>query len=304
VNIADQKGFFKDAGLQTEIVLGGSGSKAAAAVIGGSAQIGSSSLSDPLGAIEKGQSILVFAAAGIGTPGTIVLKKTVADRLKIDDKTPLAQRVQALKGLKISVSTPGSGTDATLRYLLAKYGVNAERDVQILTTGSVVNAQAAFAQGAADASSLSSPNAEEALLQSGGMALVSVGAGTEPELSSLRQVLNGGLWSTTDWLDKHPDQATAAVVALWKALDFMHSSPAEAAEIVRVAAWKDLDPKVFQLAWQGEMPLAPKTPAVTQEGLKGLIDYAGLTDKEALKLTPNQIGTNKYVELAQKQLGR
>ena len=132
---------------------------------------------------------------------------------------------------------------------------------------------------------------------------MNVGLGTEPELSALRQVLNGGMWSTSDWLDKHPDQATATVVALWKALDYMHTNTADAAEIVRVAAWKELDPKVFQLAWQGEMPLAPKTPAVTQEGLKALIDYAGLTDKDALKLTPNQIGTNKYVDLAQNSSG-
>jgi NitT/TauT family transport system substrate-binding protein len=257
-----------------------------------------------LGAIEKGQSILIFGAASIGTPGIIVLKKTVADRLKVDENSPLAQRVQALKGLKISVSTPGSGTDAVLRFLLTKYGLNPDRDVQILTTGSVVNSQAAFAQGAADASSLSSPNAEEALIQNGGIPLVNVGAGKEPELGSLRQVLNGGIWGTSDWLDKHPDVASATVVGLWKGLDFIQKNSTDAGEVVRTAAWKELDPKVFQAAWQDALPNFAKTPAVTPEGLKALIDYAGLTDKDALKLTPAQIGTNKFVDMAQKQLGR
>lgn len=301
VIIADQKGFFKDNGLQTEVVLGGSGSKAAAAVIGGSAQVGSSSLSDPLGAIEKGQKILIFATAGAGTTGLIVLRKPVADKLKVDANSPLQQRVQALKGLKLSVSTPGSGTDTVLRYMLTKYGLDPERDVQILTTGSVVNSQAAFAQGAADGTSLSSPNAEEAVIQNGGIALINVATVTEPELSLLHQTLSGGLWATSDWLDKHADQATAVTAAIWKALDYIHTNPAEASEAVRLAAWKDLDPKVYQAAWQDQLPIFPKTPAVTTDGLKALIDYTALTDKAVAKLTPDQIGTQKFVDAAQQQ---
>jgi NitT/TauT family transport system substrate-binding protein len=304
VIIADKKGLFKDAGLQAEIVLGGSGSKAAAAVIGGSAEIGSSSLSDPIGAIEKGQNLQVFAVNTLGAGSIIVLRKTVADRLKIDANTPIQQRIQALKGLKFSVSTPGSGTDALLRYVLSKYGLNPERDVQILTTGSVVDAQATFAQGAADGASLSSPNAEQAAIQNGGIILLNPRASNLPELAAANNQAGGGLWASGDWLDKHPDQATAAVVAVWKALDYIHANDADASETIRVAAWKDLDPTVYKTAWQDAVPTFPKTPTVDPAGLKALLDYSGQTDKAAAKLTPDQVGTNKIFLLAQKQLGR
>src|SRR5205807_1276484 len=50
VLIADKKGYFRDAGLEVEVVNAGSGSKAAAAVIGGSAQVGASDLGDMVGA--------------------------------------------------------------------------------------------------------------------------------------------------------------------------------------------------------------------------------------------------------------
>src|SRR5579859_3296807 len=44
--IADKKGFFAEQGLAVELVYAGSGSKAAAAVVGGSAQVGASDLGD------------------------------------------------------------------------------------------------------------------------------------------------------------------------------------------------------------------------------------------------------------------
>lgn len=302
--LAIKKGFFSEAGLEADIVIGGSGSKAAAAVIGGSAQIGHSALTDPLGAIEKGQNILAFGGDGAGATGLVVVRKSIADKLKIDESAPIAQRVQALKGLKITVSTPGSGTDVVLRYILNKYGLNPDRDVQILTTGSVLNAQSAFAQGAADAASLASPNAEEAVIQNGGIMLINLRTNLPPELNALKDNLSGGFWATGDWLDKHPDQATAAVAGLWRALDYIQSSSTDAAEIVRLAAWKDLDPHVFQAAWPTAMSGFTKTPAVTPDALKAELEYAALTDKQALQVTPAQFGTNKFVDLAQKQLGR
>jgi NitT/TauT family transport system substrate-binding protein len=118
VLIADKKGFFKDAGLDVEIVNAGSGSKAAAAVIGGSDRVGASDLGDMLGAAEKGQDVKIFAALVSRPTVAAVLRKSVADRLGITDQTPVDQRVKALKGLKMSISTPGSGTDVMLRYLL------------------------------------------------------------------------------------------------------------------------------------------------------------------------------------------
>ena len=79
------------------------------------------------------------------TPPAFVLH--TGDLTQLSKDTEFDTLDQALKGLKISVSTPGSGTDAVLRFLLTKYGLNPDRDVQILTTGSVVNSQAAYAQG-------------------------------------------------------------------------------------------------------------------------------------------------------------
>ena len=301
VLIADKKGFFKDAGLDVEIVNAGSGSKAAAAVIGGSAQVGASDLGDMVGAAEKGQDVKIFAGLVSRPTVGIVLRKSVAERLGISDQTPVEQRIRALKGLKMSISTPGSGTDVMLRYLLSAYGVDPERDLEILTTGSVVNSLAAYAQGAADGSSLSSPSSETAVLQNDAVFLVRPALG---EVPALKDQLQTGIWANGKWLNDNPDMATALMVSIWRAMDYMRQNPAAAADVVHQEAWKDTDQKVFDLAWQDNMPTVPETPAVSTAALKGLIDYIGVTEKRTVNITPEALSTNAVFERARAEMGR
>ncbi|HEU0168163.1 MAG TPA: ABC transporter substrate-binding protein, partial [Chloroflexota bacterium] len=268
VLVAQQKGYFQDEGIQADVVLAGSGSKAAAAVIGGSAQVGSSALGDVLGAVQQGQDIKTFAGMVLGVDGDLVIKKSVAQKLGISDSTPLDQRVKALKGLKLAISTPGSGTDTELRFVLSQNGLKPEQDVQILTTGSVENSQATYAKGAADGASLSSPNAQEALLNNDGFAAVDY---TQvPDFKTQQSI---GLWATSKWLDANSDTAARVTAAIWKALDYIQKNPKDAGEVVRKGAWAQLDQNVFDLAWSSETKLLTPTPEVKPDGLKSLIDF-------------------------------
>jgi NitT/TauT family transport system substrate-binding protein len=301
VLIADKKGYFKEAGLDVEVVNAGSGSKAAAAVIGGSAQVGASDLGDMVGAAEKGQDVKIFASLVSRPTVAIVLRKSVADRLGVTDQMPVEQRVKALKGLKMSISTPGSGTDVMLRYLLSAYGVDPERDLDILTTGSVVNSLAAYVQGAADGASLSSPSTETAVLQNDAVFLVRPSIGEVPALNDQTQT---GIWASGKWLNDNPEMATGVMVAIWRAMDYMRQNSADAAEIVRQEAWKDTDPQVFDLAWRDNAPTLPETPAISTEGLKGLIAYIGVTEKRQVNITPEALASTAVFDRAKAQLGR
>jgi NitT/TauT family transport system substrate-binding protein len=299
VLLADKKGFFQERGLQAEIVLAGSGSKATAALVGGSAQVGSTALGDMVAAVEKGQDIRIFGATLLSPGGAVVLKKSIAQKLNINDSTPIDQRVKALKGLKVSISTPGSATDTNLRYVLSNYGLDPERDVTILNTGSVENSVAAFAQGAADGASLTSPAVEQAILQNDGVSLVNF-----QDIPALKGQLSIGLWSSGKWLDANKATATNVVAAVWKAMDYMHQSPDDAGTVVRKAAWESLDQKVFDLAWKNELAALPATPGVTPDGLQSQIDFVGASDKRKVNVTPEQLGTNAIVDAAKQQLGK
>jgi NitT/TauT family transport system substrate-binding protein len=301
VIIADKKGFFKEAGLDVEIVNAGSGSKAAAAVVGNSAQLGATDLADVVGAIEKGQDLKTIASFTVRPTTGLVLRRSVAERLGINDSMSPRDRIQALKGLKLAISTPGSGTDTMLRYLLAAHGVDPERDVEILTTGSVVNSLAAYAQGVADGASLSSPSTETALLQNDAVPIIMTGRG---EVEALRNQLQTGMWATGSWLEANPEKATAAVRAIWKSLNFIRNSEQEASEIIRREAWAETDPKVFEAAWKNQMQAFTDDPAITSERALSLTNYLSTIEKRELKLTAEQISTNRFVDIVRPEMAR
>lgn len=299
--IADKTGLFKEQGLEDEIVYAGSGSKATAAVIGRSADIGATSLGDIIGAIDEGQDIKIFAGLVTRPTGAIIISKDVANRLGIDQNTPIEQRVQAFKGLKFAVSTPGSGTDTQLRYVLTLYGLDTERDVEILTTGSVAASLAAFAQGKADAASLSAPSAEEAVVKDDGLMIVNLAAGDVP---SLGEQVDTGVWATSDWLKANPDKAVAVVAAVWKALDYSHKSNAEAGDLVRKEAWEETDKDVFDLAWQRYTPAMATSPELKLPYVESLLQYREVTEGKKARFSADQAFTNEYVEKAKALLGK
>lgn len=299
--VAEKTGLFKEQGLDDEIVYAGSGSKATAAVIGRSADIGATSLGDIIGAIDEGQDIKIFAGLVTRPTGAIIISKDVASRLGIDANTPIEQKVQAFKGLKFAVSTPGSGTDTQLRYVLTLYGLDTERDVEILTTGSVAASLATFAQGKADGASLSAPSAEEAVVKNDGVMIVNLAAGDVP---SLGEQVDTGVWATTDWLKSNPDKAVAIVAAVWKALDYSHKSNAEAGELVRNEAWADTDKDVFDLAWQRYTPAMATSPELPLAGIQSLLQYREVTEGKKASFSADQAFTNEYVEKAKTLLGK
>ena len=94
------------------------------------------------------------------------------------------------------------------------------------------------------------------------------------------------------------------LAAVWKAMDSMRQDPSGSGAVVRKDAWESLDQKVFDLAWKNELDILPPTPAVSSAGLQAQIDFVGASDKRKVNVTPNQLGTNKIVDLAKQQLGK
>jgi NitT/TauT family transport system substrate-binding protein len=301
VLIADKTGLFKEQGLDAEVVYAGSGSKATAAVIGRSADIGATSLGDIIGAMDQGQDIKIFIGLVTRPTGAIVINKAVAARLGIDEKTPIEQKVQAFKGLKFAVSTPGSGTDTQLRYVLSLYGLDTERDVEILTTGSVEASLATYAQGKADAASLSAPSAELAVIKNDGLMIVNLAAGDVPSLAAQ---VDTGVWATGAWLKENPDKAVAVTAAIWQALDYAHKNNGEAGELVRKEAWAETDKAAFDLAWQRTTPAMATTPELSLPYVQSLLQYREVTEKKKASFPAEQAFTNDYVDRAKVVLGK
>jgi NitT/TauT family transport system substrate-binding protein len=124
-----QKGFFKQNGLEAELIPFKGGPDLLKGVLAGAADIGISGATDPLVFRERGTPIRALA--------TIVEKNhftlTVAPKIK---------RLEDLKGGTIGVTAVGSTTWVFARMLARKMSWDPEKDVRIIGIGGV-DAQAA-----------------------------------------------------------------------------------------------------------------------------------------------------------------
>ena len=141
LTVAEQKGFFKDEGLEVEIVDFAGGARALQAVVGGSADVVSGAFEHNINMQAKGQPMRAFVLQG-RAPQIV---------LAVSNKTmPNFKSVADLKGKKIGVTAPGSSTNIMTNFVLAKSGLKGT-DVSYVGVGASQGAVAALRSGQIDA---------------------------------------------------------------------------------------------------------------------------------------------------------
>jgi NitT/TauT family transport system substrate-binding protein len=141
LTIAEQRGFFKDEGLEVEIADFAGGARALQAVVGGSADVVSGAFEHNINMQAKGQPMRAFVL--MGRAPQIVLA--------VSTKTmPNYKTVADLKGKKIGVTAPGSSTSIMSNFVLTKAGIKAS-DVSYVGVGASQGAVAALRSGQIDA---------------------------------------------------------------------------------------------------------------------------------------------------------
>ncbi|MBI2862020.1 MAG: ABC transporter substrate-binding protein, partial [Chloroflexi bacterium] len=109
--VARSLGYYEQEGLDIDWVQTGSGAKALAAVVGGSAPVGYTAASEVMAAISQGQPIQVIGSLMLRGSQKLTIRKEVAAAKGITEKSPLTDVVKALRGLTIATSSPGRGGD-------------------------------------------------------------------------------------------------------------------------------------------------------------------------------------------------
>src|SRR4051794_29327106 len=114
LTIAEQKGFFKDEGVEVEILDFPGGAKALQALIGGSVDLVSGAYEHTVTQQAKGQNIEALVLQGKYAGIVLGMSKAKAAAYK----SPAD-----LNGMKIGVTAPGSSTHMFVNILLAKAGL-------------------------------------------------------------------------------------------------------------------------------------------------------------------------------------
>lgn len=215
---AQQQGFFKDEGLEVEIIWTRGGSDAQQAIISGAVQIATQTgILGVVSAYAKGAPIRILGAAMTGSGGLYWYVRS---------DSPLKSLADAKPSHSMGFSRPGSSTNLVAAALKAHY----DSKIELTPTGGPTGTLTQVMSKQIDVGWASPPFALKNL-EKGEIRILAKGAEV-PEVQS--QTIRVHV-ANADWLEKNRETAKKAMRALWKATDWIYSNPEAIESYVKIA---------------------------------------------------------------------
>jgi len=214
LTIAERKGYFKDEGLEVQVVDFPGGAKALQAMVGGSADIVSGAYEHTINMQAKSQPIVAVALQGRYNGIVLAVHKSKAAQYK----SP-----KDLKGWKIGVTAPGSSTHMAVQNLLVKNGLKPD-DVAAIGVGAAAGAVAAMKRNSVEAISNLDPVITK--LETDGDVVVAVDTRTA---KGMQEVYGGAyhagcIYAPVEWVKRHPNTTQAVVNAMVRAVLWLRTA--------------------------------------------------------------------------------
>jgi NitT/TauT family transport system substrate-binding protein len=217
LTVTERLGYFRDQGLDIEISDFPGGARALQALIGGSADVVTGSFEHTIQMQAKSQQIKAVMQLG-QFPGCVLAVLAA--------KAQRYRRPADLKGMKIGITAPGSGTHLMVQHFMVRNGL-AATDASFVGVGASASAVAAVQRGEIDA--IVNVDPMISLLESQG--LIKIVADTRT-LDGTRQVFGGlypaaVLYAGEPFIAKNPRTVQALANALVRGLKWIATHSAE-----------------------------------------------------------------------------
>jgi ABC-type nitrate/sulfonate/bicarbonate transport system substrate-binding protein len=259
--VAEQLGYFKAQGL----TLGDrprlqTGPKVVAALEAGSLDIGGGVITDAFGMAKVDQSARIIGALTNGYVVDVVVSKAFEQETHLTEASPLAAKVDALRGKKIGITGPNTGTSALLTYLFRQQGMDVQKDATLESLGSNNSAAlAALRNNRVDALSFFSPIGQAAEAQGTGDIFISPDNGDVP---GLKGDVHGIFYTRQSVIDARPKAVQAFIRAVAQAENYIQANPARAQVLLN--DYLKLGKGVSSAVYAATSPVWAKNPQLSQ----------------------------------------
>ncbi len=288
VYIAEDSGYFKEAGLDVDLgVLGGPA--ALNALIGGSADLTVITGQIQLRAAQRGQKTLAIAGLQENATTEVVLSADAAQRLA-SAKTPI-EKARALKGLTLAVDAANGLPHAFLRYIARQAGIDADRDVRLIFIAPT-GMNAALQKKEIDGFAFSAPFTLEAV-QKGATLWISPPRGDFLEM-------NPTTYSVLIARDGYCASATATcrsvISALERSMRLITTEPQKAYTVL-AKRFESMDPDLMKRSFETFQRNTPPRPMPLSKAYDHTVDvmFGPQDDKPALKALAKTLFTDEFV---------
>ena len=263
--VAQQNGYFKEAGFVPQIIDTGGGGPDVQLVLGGRAELTVNDGAQILPALQQGQKLICVLGLLNRSIVNATISKSAAQRSVSPKQRPFKQRIKLLKGLKIGVTRAGALTWQLARFNLVSAGLDPDKDAQVVAVGGPPALAAALDNGAIDVMYISMPIGEKLIGEGKAISFINNANGDDPKLSSF---LMEGLWATPDYLAGNRATVAAAVGAYKKASKFIRESTPEAVVASLKPTLESLGDAVLLDSVKRLQPAVSATGKVTAEELE------------------------------------
>jgi NitT/TauT family transport system substrate-binding protein len=296
--LAIDAGFLKDEGIDADLIQFRGGGAAISGLASGSVELCSCVPQNAINAAVKGSDVKMIGTIIGQYASNVVLRDDVAKRLNLTRETPMAERLAALRGLKIGASGAGSSTDFLIRYMAKRAGLSPERDFTVLFLAGGGPILAAFSQKRIDGFVLSSPTSDIAVMRYHGQLLIDMSRG---ELEDLRGYPSSTLVAKASWLKGRADLAERFLRAVAKADRMIHGQSARAKQILR-KRFDGVADEVYNAAWNANVDAYPLDPRVEETSVARAISFLGTVQDAKIPGMPKDYFDGSYAEAAIKSL--
>jgi len=291
LTVAEQLGYFKDEGLNLKISDFAGGSAALKAVVGGSADVVSGAYEHTISLQGKKQHFQAFALQGRLPQIALGVASAKAAGFK---------SFKDLKGMKVGVSAPGSSTNNLVKQLLAKSGLDPNRDVAIVGVGTGAGAIAAMKGGQIDAIS----NVDPLMTRLERDGVIKIVADTRT-LKGTQDVWGaalpaGCLYAPVEFVKKNPNTAQALANAIVRADKWI--AKASATDLIKVVPENYLlgDRALYMFTYDKVKEAISPDGMISEAGARATLAALRQFDAEvkAAEIKLEQTYTNEFAKKA------
>lgn len=287
--VAHSLGYFKDEGIEVQFVDFKSGAQGLQALVAGNVEFAAGTYDHTIQMQAKGTSLVNVLSMNRYASYVLAVVKSKSKGIK---------SVKDLKGKAIGISGPGSGSHVFGVRALEKVGLHTS-DVSWVGVGSGATAIAAVQRGEIDAIVAEDPAISELTTRDNVTVLIDSRAKDGTAYIYGGDIAAIGIYSTTEYVNKHPKTTQALVNAVVRAMLYMQRNPIEAV-IERVPEQYRKDAAEYKLMLQRNIAAMAfdgrVTPEMAKNSLEGISTLQPDLKKANIDLAKTY--TNRFVDVA------
>ncbi len=292
VYLAQAKGYFAEEGLDVEVTTTGGGGPDIRALIAGEVDFSFTTGDQVIIAYQEGKPLVMVMNGVQKVFLNWAMHKEVAKAKGITETTPLADKLKALKGLTVGVTTPAALTAHIAAFVIRKAGYVPQEDVKIIPIGAGPTWLAALENRKVDVALTAPPVPETAISRGHAIMFINNAKGEDPSMSEFLMV---NLVVRPETLKKDPDLVRRMVRALVKANKWaLSSTPEQVAEALR-PTFATIDPAIHLEGVKSALPALTPGGRASERGLQitqDVLEVAGLLKK---RVAYSDIVTNDFL---------